>query len=839
MKLILKLLAIVVILLAGVYAATPLWLPHVLAGQLPPGWRLETLRSSYPGLHSIRLKLIRVNGDFGPAALRLSATDLLVEYRSFKTGIGAVTADVFMQSAESRPAESALSDDLSIPVMNLETELPRLSIKRVNVALHLTSDTRNIDNPSARAVRLELDDLELTPGKDGGFGLAGQLSFEDSLRFTGALTAEVRPDLVAASIRFPSGEATPWLSASIGQETQQAGTSTRIEAVIDADAANRDWLDSVLARSTRRTVTQVGGRLSLDAVFTGRDRQDIERLDMTAEKLLLSSDTATLKMDADLSAGRQDDQVAVSLQAPATLEYEGDAGWLDQLLADVMPGLQVPHDPRARLAAKLATSSKAVISTTGLPSARFNGDLEFDLQSGPAHLVLKSDALQLDLADIRKPESAAVEGKAAIEWSVAAPLVYTADDLRLNAGTVDIDAEVIAHGGKLTSTGTGALTRVNSTDPVIAADQVDLAWENLELEALTGKMSLKTAGFSTEYDDQAWKGFDLDLSLSLLQDNDVSGAGQLVFTSGPVLPLEFTGNTQSARWDIRLAPATIRFAKLRSLLSVAGIKLPPEIKMTDGELDLQGDVRVSDEVTASMLIGGHDLIASLHNSRILGGGFNFKAGYDRTPRASGPLSIERLELAGDIDLRNIRAELEIEDVNRFEVKNLYAEVFDGRVELDSLQYSEDGIADTTLRLSQVDLGKLLAYVDVDGLRGSGTLDITLPIGSDKTGLHVKNGLFTSSGNGLLAYTKEGMAGSNIGLKALENFQYKSLSGTIDYQSDGAYLMSVRLEGSNPDLYSGHAVVFNLNINGVLPELFEAMFMTGSFEESILKQIKTR
>ena len=55
--------------------------------------------------------------------------------------------------------------------------------------------------------------------------------------------------------------------------------------------------------------------------------------------------------------------------------------------------------------------------------------------------------------------------------------------------------------------------------------------------------------------------------------------------------------------------------------------------------------------------------------------------------------------------------------------------------------------------------------------------------------------------------------------------------------DGAYKITIRLEGKNPDLYGGHPIVFNLNIGGSLPELFEAMFITGSFEESILKQIK--
>ncbi len=64
-----------------------------------------------------------------------------------------------------------------------------------------------------------------------------------------------------------------------------------------------------------------------------------------------------------------------------------------------------------------------------------------------------------------------------------------------------------------------------------------------------------------------------------------------------------------------------------------------------------------------------------------------------------------------------------------------------------------------------------------------------------------------------------MAATNIGLQAMENFQYQDLSGTINYQADGTYRITIRLEGKNPDLYGGHPVVFNLNINGSLPAAF--------------------
>jgi hypothetical protein len=233
------------------------------------------------------------------------------------------------------------------------------------------------------------------------------------------------------------------------------------------------------------------------------------------------------------------------------------------------------------------------------------------------------------------------------------------------------------------------------------------------------------------------------------------------------------------------------------------------------------------------------MVAALHESRAVGAGFDFDLVYDKTLKVAGPLSIGMLELAGGIDVSHVRAELYLEGPEHFELKNVFAEVFDGRLELGSAQYSEQQVADTTVDFTHLNLEKMLKYADVDGLQGTGFLDISLPVGSDQTGLHIKNGRFGSTGPGRLAYAKQGLAASNIGLKALENFQFKDLSGTFNYQSDGNYLMNVRLDGKNPDLYDGHQVVFNLNINGLLPAVFESMFITGSFEESILKEIKKR
>ena len=839
MKLALKLVLAVVVLLAGAYAATPLWLSYVVAGQLPTGWQLLELKSGYPRPAGIKVGLISVKGAFGTTGLTLTATDLNLVFRDFETDIDKVSADVFLQAGEP-PSGAPLSlDDLPIPIEELGGQFPRLSVNRLDLAVHLPLDDLNVTAPPARRVMLDLEDLELTPSGGDGFHLSARLSFEDSLRLTGKLEVEAGPDMTRASIRFPSGEETPWLDVRFDQKTLASITTTRIEAVLNADAANRDWLDSVLARSTRRAVTQFGGKLSLNADFSGQGLQGIDRLALTSENLHLLSDTGMLKIDADLLANRQHDTIGVELASPVAIEYQGEAGWIEELTASTIPGLRLPARSKPAIKARFASVNGISMSTGDVLSAATTADIDIDIQSAAEHLTLKSTGLQIALADLNEPESATVEGVAVLDWNVDAPVAYSADGNDLAAEKIGISASVASRGGKLSSTGKGVLTRASSSDPVLNAETLELAWRDLDLEKLTGKLTTRTRGFSAIIEDQTWKGFELDMNYTLLEKNRIKGTGKVLFTNGSEVPLAFSGNTETARWDVKVATSTVKLAKLRSLLSIAHVKLPAEMKLTDGYIEMQGDIRLADDITADMKISGHDMIASMHESRVVDADFDFDLIYDKTLKVNGPLSVGVIELAGGIDVNHFKAELNLEGPDLFEVKNVFAEVFDGQLELGGARYSEQQLADTSVEFTHLNLDKLLTFADVDGLRGSGFLNVSLPVGSDKTGLHIKNGTFGSTGPGQLAYTKQGLAGSNIGLKALENFQYKELSGTFNYQSDGNYLMYVRLEGKNPDLYGGHPVVFNLNINGLLPAVFESMFVTGSFEESILREIKNR
>ena len=841
MKLLLKLFLILCLVLAGIYAAAPLWLPNILARQLPTGWQLEEFQSSYPGLTGINVDLLRVKGGLGTTSLELTSSDLQFGYQGLKTKIARISLDIYLGGAENGSASPLTLDDLSLPVTKLTGKLPRLSIDQIQVVLHRTIGVRTAQDKFVRPVKVDFEAFDLNPRSDDSFHIMSQVIIADSLRLKGRLDVDVSPESINAFINFPSGtDLPPWLVVEMTQEDLPSSTTTtHVKAVLKADLASREWLDSLLAGGTGQMFTRLGGNIEIAASFAGQSLQQLETLSVTSENLRLVSDNGTLDVTAKALAHREGDKITVNLPEPAKMRFQGKAGWIDQLFNEAVPALRLTPRSETVISSELGSNSRFSFQIDKGPFMRFNGDIGLDLKSDAEHLTVHSTNLEIEVEDPDNPESTTAEGLIAFDWDVNAPLAYTLDDMQLTADKLTIAAELISKDGKFISTGNGSFIQVQSTSPAVSAGKVDMTWRQLDIENLTGNLDTSTQGFSASFNDETWSGFDFDISYALRDKADVNGSGTLEFASGPALPLEFTGNIEEQRWDISILPTTIKLAKLRRLLSVAHYELPASIKLTDGYIEIQGDVLVDDEFTADMLISGHEATASMLESSARDVRFTLNSDYKQVIRASGPVSIETLALAGGIDITQISTELAFEGTESIGLKNLHADVFDGQFKLGSLQFSENRITDTTVEFSHINLSLLLAYADIDGLEGTGFLDISLPVGSDQNGMHVENGIFHSTVPGRLAYTKEGMASSNIGLQALENFHYQDLSGTFNYQSDGTYLVTVRLDGKNPDLYGGHPIVFNLNINGSLPELFEAMFITGSFEEAILNEIKSR
>lgn len=78
---------------------------------------------------------------------------------------------------------------------------------------------------------------------------------------------------------------------------------------------------------------------------------------------------------------------------------------------------------------------------------------------------------------------------------------------------------------------------------------------------------------------------------------------------------------------------------------------------------------------------------------------------------------------------------------------------------------------------------------------------------------------------------------NLALRALSDFQYDELNASLVYKPDGEYRITARILGRNPEVLDGHPIALNPTIEGRLPALFRAFFITGDFNEAIIRRLQ--
>ncbi|MDP2904171.1 MAG: YdbH domain-containing protein [Methylovulum sp.] len=145
----------------------------------------------------------------------------------------------------------------------------------------------------------------------------------------------------------------------------------------------------------------------------------------------------------------------------------------------------------------------------------------------------------------------------------------------------------------------------------------------------------------------------------------------------------------------------------------------------------------------------------------------------------------------------------------------------------------------TLRASNIDLPQLLSSLHYKDLTATGTINGEFPLRLALDSIELQDGLLNGIRPGVLRYQGPVADKENIAFRALRNLEYHSLQAKVNYRPDGDYHLGLRIEGSNPQVLSGHPLAFNLNLSGHLPELLQRGFMAGDFGRVILEEAKPK
>lgn len=195
----------------------------------------------------------------------------------------------------------------------------------------------------------------------------------------------------------------------------------------------------------------------------------------------------------------------------------------------------------------------------------------------------------------------------------------------------------------------------------------------------------------------------------------------------------------------------------------------------------------------------------------------------------------------------LSAEFDVDRSARVTFKDLSIDLFDGSLSLvDTVVDPETSVLEGTVRLRRLDIQKALSLIEVDGVDATGLISGLLPVHVSNGEEEIRNGAVAAEGGGViridnptvdqaLSTDTSSVQGTAVNLVAdiLRNFQYESLSGEVNLPRTGDGRLLLKLAGSNPDVFDGHPVEFNINLESDFRKLFELLGRLVTLTETIL------
>ena len=213
-----------------------------------------------------------------------------------------------------------------------------------------------------------------------------------------------------------------------------------------------------------------------------------------------------------------------------------------------------------------------------------------------------------------------------------------------------------------------------------------------------------------------------------------------------------------------------------------------------------------------------------------------------------PLRIKRIESAvglTDTSLLFSTGRFPQTSIPTLSITNMNTHLLGGKVSLAEAVIDPSATThEVTLQVRGLDLGEILRLEQQEAVKGTGTLDGTLPLFISGKEITVKQGSIQGRppGGTLQFEVSEETASSwarsqpnlDLILKSLQNYQYSKLAVGVDYEKNGILKLATQLEGKNPDFRNGVPIHFNLNIEENIPALMKSLSLMKDLENKIEK-----
>lgn len=847
--------AVLALLFVIAYWTSPYWVPGQLAKFFPPSIKLESLELERPGLTRTKVKNLTLQID-GDTQLLLQLSDTELHYSLWQQELLSVSAEkatITVTSAKSSSTDSEfqLPQTITLPQLPVnQLSIEQVQLKGIaaqdiaisniqfegdNEQLQLTSHinwmgleaditaTAGHHQQQLSSINLEIqqDSNQLTvsaqPMAQSGwqFGLNGQITQIPFIQIYSADLGTINFDLTGSLQQINDK-----------QFTAQLAENSRLELPIDF---NRSWFEQQINSYAKEYgLSLEAKKLANQANFT-----------LTAGKatdIQFNTKTQILDVNGQLYINAKTKDIELSV-ITESINFD-----LTQTLS--APEQQISSQIKLNINLP-ATQYQTAEKTTTFLTDSINAAIHSSVKLANGHLAFNTQQLLAKLGKSNLKSSSYTVNIPANDWQGSAnwslPLAGTLNNentkhenklsLQL-AAPIDVQAKLDKETVTLSQLKTQVALKNNNLQASYTAKQLSLYEQPLILyevkgslkpdpinAAINGDLSFIQASYLTDNVAVDYVSGQFDWKL-LKQSFTAKGSLQ---HSQSTIPVRYAYNLKSGTHNLQIDRSSLPMMTLKSWTPF--LKAYPALQVTGGDLNIS---KLSGDPLKLLFEGAMsiDKLNLLYDKLALNNA-SIADNLSRQSALQGSVTakIDSIELAAGIAIRDLNFKLDHTATN-YRFKDIKGQLLGGTISIPRFDMHKTTIEPFSLLLSNISLQQLLTALESEKLSVSGNFDIILPLIIIPGSRQITNGTFISKKPGVLKLKSEGGKEANIAFQALENFHYKELSGTIDYNSEGDYIITLYALGSNPELYNGFPIKLDLTLRGNLPNLLYSMLVTG-------------
>ncbi|WP_141398542.1 MULTISPECIES: YdbH domain-containing protein [Microbulbifer] len=218
-------------------------------------------------------------------------------------------------------------------------------------------------------------------------------------------------------------------------------------------------------------------------------------------------------------------------------------------------------------------------------------------------------------------------------------------------------------------------------------------------------------------------------------------------------------------------------------------------------------------------------------------------GFWRTPEPQ-PVSVSSVDVG--VSITDIRFDLKVTEERDIILSSLSAATLGGEISSKSLSWNLDNEPRRSLvSANGISLRALENEMEAENFAASGTLDLQIPVVTGPDGITVENGEVEARAPGgrlryYGAFSPQMLAG-NPQLKmlsgALEDYNFRTLGGTLNYPPSGDMQLKLKLVGRSDSVAKDRDLIINLNLENNIPSMLRSLQASRDLSEALQKRLE--